>query len=397
MTNVENGEMSTVIIERERGKPAEPLDFIAWKDDRRAFYAKPHNGKPHVVTLIPALPDGAEWTSEPFQECAPVKITPCRLLPPPCRGSADEWKIALPNEWEAVYLKAHDQELHLASNDDKPLQERLAAYKDVVRAYYKEDMEAVWRLTDHEELTQRYVSIENKYNRPLGRYHGTETAGILNLTLDMVKRGCGELSGELPGRMCIRDIYLVAELWAKREGIDLSEMDLEREKFWQWIKTYAGQPAIINKISMMDKQRGFIPLRFHGNLDPRFLVLCAGVRFCVEFENGSAAYLTGCELRPLRPVELAEAQSLSIDLSGPSKRLSEQRAKAAKANRSVKNKDDRATIKFAVLRKINNTYTHNQANEEVARLCENPENLLDLKEGPYFITARTVRRITHGK
>jgi len=81
-----------------------------------------------------------------------------------------------------------------------------------------------------------------------------------------------------------------------------------------------------------------------------------------------------------------------------SKALSEKRAKAAKGNRTVKDKYDRAVIKAAVLRKIKQGYTSNQAHNEVAGRCKDNQNLLKLKEGPYsFISARSVGRIAMNK
>ena len=43
--------MNVVTIELERGSPPESLDFIAWKDDRLSFYAKPHNDNPSTHPL----------------------------------------------------------------------------------------------------------------------------------------------------------------------------------------------------------------------------------------------------------------------------------------------------------------------------------------------------------
>jgi len=81
-----------------------------------------------------------------------------------------------------------------------------------------------------------------------------------------------------------------------------------------------------------------------------------------------------------------------------SKALSEKRAKAAKGNRTVKDKYDRGVIKAAVLRKIKQGYTSNQAHNEVADRCRDNQNLLKLKNGPYsFISARSVRRIVMNK
>ncbi len=80
-----------------------------------------------------------------------------------------------------------------------------------------------------------------------------------------------------------------------------------------------------------------------------------------------------------------------------SKALREKRAKAAKANRTVKDEGDRGKIKAAVRRKIKQGYTSNQAHNDVVALCEGKENLLDLKQGPYFLSARSVMRIVANK
>jgi len=285
--------MKQVTIERERRKPSELLDFISWKDDRRSFYARPRNCKPRVVTLIPALPAGAEWTKEPFQECAPVTIKPCYLLPPPCRQSPDEWQNVVADKWEFIYGETHRNYLHLTKNDDTPLLVRLDGYKKAARGFYEQEKKSAEQIADPAERAHEIKMIEDEYNTPLHTVHGIECAGTLNMTLNMVKRGCGELPGDLPGRTCIRDAYLVG-LWAKREGIDLAEMDRWRAECREWIDEHAWRPAKIADSWMKDRRRGFVPMDFRGDRDPRFLEFCAGVRFRVEFEDGKAAYLTDC-------------------------------------------------------------------------------------------------------
>jgi DNA-binding MarR family transcriptional regulator len=124
----------------------------------------------------------------------------------------------------------------------------------------------------------------------------------------MVKDGHGELPGDSPGRTCIRDAYLVQK-WAKSKGIDLKEMDQERVNFQQWIESHTGQRAVKFDMRVNNTKRwGIIPPGFHGG-DPRFLELCAAVKYRARFEDKSVVYLTGCELRPPRPAELKEIQS----------------------------------------------------------------------------------------
>jgi hypothetical protein len=315
--------MSIVTIEQERGEPAQRLDFIAWKADRRAFYARPHNGKPRVVTLTPAMPDEAVFVDElgratdtPFPECSPERIVPCRLLPPPCRETAQEWETVLPEKWEAVYAKTHGQVLYLTPEDYKPLQERLdrwlekrvkqserdyadrSAQIKAIQTRIVEEGDEERRLKLEKELgeaEQQRSLIVSGEQEPFD-YAGEKFAGELKITLDMVKRGCGELPGQLPGRECIRDDYLVG-WWTRHERFDLAEMDRQRAKFRKWVEARAAFPANIQSGTMKDLRRGLVPPFFSRHRDPRFLTLCAGVCFRVEFADGSAAYLTGCEVR----------------------------------------------------------------------------------------------------
>jgi hypothetical protein len=277
---MENGK---VRIQWERDKPVALFDFIAWKDDRQSFYARPRNGKPRVVKLIPNLPPDAVSTGYPFPECAPVEIKPCCLLPPPCRESEEEWETVLPDNWEAVYLKTHGRGLHLTREDDKELRARMAAYKKAKRAEYERDRKAAQRIKEPIKREREIEEIEREYNAPLHTFEGLDFAGSLNMTLGMVKRG---FEG-------IRDTYLV-EWWAKHEGIDLNAMWRDRTEFRKWIEAHAGLPAIIHDMRMEDKRRGLVSPGFHGDNDPRFMELCAAIRFRVDFSDGTAVYLKDC-------------------------------------------------------------------------------------------------------
>lgn len=328
--------MSTLTIERERGKPAETLDFIAWKDDRRSFYARPHNGKPRVVKLTPALPDGAGWTAELFPECAPVKITACRLLPPPCRESEAEWLMTMRETWERVAWETFGHCLCLGSRDDKPLQERLDAYKKAAQISYVRETDAAKMMPDAAARARRIEELEHTYNAPLGNYNRQQVAGILNLTLDMVRRGCGELPGDLPGRGCIRDRYLV-EQWSRLHGVDLKQMDQHRADCRKWVEKRMGRPALIHNLKTRVKESGAAPLDFlpTESNDLRWLAYCASVTRRVEFADKSAAYVTGCDVREaLRAEEWRELRDLGME-TPHERRVSRARRKAGEKSCKV--------------------------------------------------------------
>lgn len=298
------GKMNTVTIELKRGESGERLDYIGWKDNRRAFYARPHNGKPRVILLTPALPRGAIWTDEPFPECAPVKIVPCTLLPPLMRESESKGKTVIPfDDWEDVNGKTHGITLNLTSDDDKTLRERLAKYKKSARSDYRRYKNAAEEITDPAEQARTVEAIEREYNGPLHTFEGLECAGKLNMTLSMVKRGCEG----------IRDALLL-EWWAKKQGVDLEAMRPNRAKFWEWIVTHAEVSKNIYDSSMKELYRSHVPLDFCGDRDPQFLAACAGIRFRIEFQNGAAAFLTECDSRTeLRAEEWRELRELGFE------------------------------------------------------------------------------------
>lgn len=285
--------MNQMTIEKERGKPAERLDFIAWKDGCFAFYARPHNGNPRVITLEPISPEETTWKASPLSELAPIIITRCRLIPPPIRESVADCESQYREQWEVVYWDTHRQMLYLDSKDEKPLLKLLAAYTKAARADYERERKDAGRTTDQAERAARMKQIEHEYTTPLHKFDGIECAGTLNMTLAMVKRGCGDYPGDTPGLGCIRDAYLVKG-WAEREGIDLSEMARRRGEFLKWIYKHRA-----------------IPDCFYGKDDPRFLELCAGVRYRVEFADGTAAFLADyTERSEIRPEELKEIKEI---------------------------------------------------------------------------------------
>jgi len=63
-----------VIIRTKHG--TRTLRFLAWKNNRRAMYCLESKTRPVVVSLEPACPFDGVFVTEPFSECAPVKIEP---------------------------------------------------------------------------------------------------------------------------------------------------------------------------------------------------------------------------------------------------------------------------------------------------------------------------------
>ena len=287
--------MTKTRVQLKEGGEVEALEFIAWKDDRREFYARPRNGKPRVFTLAPSLPRGATWGREPFPECAPVEIVPCRLMPPPCRESAAAWKATLEvgawdESWEAVYMAAHRQGLHLTKADDKELRKRLAAFIDA----------------DHDD--------------PLPE-----------ITPEMVRRDFGG----------IRNAYLV-EAWARDSGRDLGAMAEERGRFRRWLEDHAGERALIHDMRTRTRHEALMPVKFYDADDTRLLALAAAVRFRVKFEDGSSAWLTDCPPRvELRPEERRALRDLGFE----TQRERKVKAARAKGGKSTLKAHDRLTVK----------------------------------------------------
>lgn len=261
------------------------MEFIAWKNDQKSFYAKPRNGKPRVIALVPSLPDGALWIEQPFPlEHAPAKIEPCLLLPPPCYEGVDEQEQRVdPEPWEGAWMQKHGAKfMCLTKDDEKPLSILLEEYKAAARIDYENKGEE-W---------------ENHYCAPLHIENGIECSGVLNVTVGMVKRGC----------LGVRDSYLV-KCWAKERGVDLDAMARQRGEFMRHLQQRTGSQAIISDFrgGLREKYKGVVPSKYHGEDDPEFKVLCASVKYRIEFENGNAAFLFDCtERKELRAEEWKE-------------------------------------------------------------------------------------------
>lgn len=317
--------MSIVTMKLERGGAPARLDFITWKPDRVSFYAKVRRGKPQVIAMTAAGPEVVEGP-KPFPACAPVRITRCFLLPPPCRASAEEWASVFPEAWESAWIRTHGPGLHLDTSDDGPLEKRIQDLKAASREELAARKKAALRIQE-EQARQREIEWLDSEN--------TERDYNLHVTLEMVKEGHGALSVDLPGRTCIRDAYMV-ERWAKQQAVDLAEMDLHRKEFCTWLQSHFWKCINDHDVRMKTREKVVEPLPFHGNLDPFFMKLCALVRFRVEFQDGPAAFVTDLSVRnKLRPEEIGclkrdygEGTARARKISAARRRSAKKKAKA---------------------------------------------------------------------
>ena len=313
------------------------LQSLGWKtpkagERRLQLYALKESAKPLVLTLSPALP--SFWlpgypvvlTCEPFPEAVCIEISPCRLLPPPCYQSREEFEGQLPGNyvfdpWHAVYWGTHHEVLFLEPSDDGPLQERLDKWLTAMRAAYEREASA-WRerikrlMTatlkelgfDTEEQRAKQVAelraqldiVESE--NPID---GVPCKGHLKLTLADVKRG----------HEGIRNAWM-HEDWAMKNGEDLEIMTRERRVFRKWLVNHTGTPANIFNATTRQSHQGIEPPvlleRFENN--PQFLEACAKVRHRARFADkaGTVVYLADCELprEELDAVELDEVATI---------------------------------------------------------------------------------------
>ncbi len=328
--------MKPLTIELTKGAPRQ-LQSIGWKapsgdDCRRHFYTLDQAGKPLVVTPKPAMPEfydpnrraKAIFTCEPFPEAVCVEISPCRLLPPPCYQTREEFESERDRHfflepWRWIYLQTHNQIILLEPTDDGPLQERLDKWLAAMRAAYEHERKTVQ--AEIERLTTKPLSelgCENEEQRTkrvselqacLVNFVESETPienavckGRLKLTLADVKRG----------HEGIRDAWM-HEDWANKNGEELGVMARERRAFRRWLETHTGTPANIidatRRVSDPNDPSKSRPTAYPGisppifgeryEDNPQFLEACAQVRYRARFADNAntVVYLTDCELR----------------------------------------------------------------------------------------------------
>ncbi len=317
------------------------LQSIGWKAPsgdacRRHFYALDKNGKPLVVTPKPAMPEFYDpnrraktvFTCEPFPEAVCVEISPCRLLPPPCYQTLEEFESQRDGHfffdpWRWIYLQTHNQVLLLEPSDDGPLQERLDKWLAAMRKAYEYEAGAwhdrIKRATTatlqelgfdtEEQRAKRLVELRGQLDivESENPIDGVPCKGRLRLTLADVKRG----------REGIRDDWM-HEDWANKNGEDLGVMARERRAFRRWLETHTGTRANIIDATTRPSQlrQGIEPPHFGEKYEnnPQFLEACAQVRHRARFADNAntVVYLADCETRPeLTSPELDEAAKLN--------------------------------------------------------------------------------------
>ncbi len=315
--------MKPLTMELAKGQKRE-LHSLGWKtpkegDCRRHFYALDPPDQPLVVTPKPAMPEfydpnrqaKAVFTCDPFPEAVCVEISPCRLLPPPCYQSREEFESQLPahyvfEPWRAIYWETHREVSLLEPSDYGPLEERLEKWLVVMRKQYEYEAgnwrKEINRLTtatlaklglakedDRAKLVKEAEAqlgiIESE--TPIG---GVPCKGRLKLTLEDVKRGSEG----------IRDAWM-QEDWANKNGEDLGLMSRERLRFRKWLVTHTGTPANIYDMTTKQRRQGIAPPdlgeKFEQN--PQFLEACAQVRYRARIADnaGTVIYLEDCDQR----------------------------------------------------------------------------------------------------
>ena len=259
---------------------------IGWKsstDDNRTrsqLFVEDANGAYHVLTLKPALPDwyvpGIPIVSYDtlFPEEVCVKITPCRLLSPPCWTNKEEFEkeksyLAVFFPWKSEYIKTHGEGLYLVKEDDRNLKEKLK---------------------------------------------------LLKKTLGKEKReiGINEIKN---GEFGIRDHYL-HDKWSRQTGIDLDCMNRHRSLYAVWLIKNTGTPALVYKANEKQKYKTVQCPSFgdEPQSNPQFLLGCSRVKYAAEFSDKtkSLAFLTDFEIRDeLLSEEIEEVKQMTSSANKP--------------------------------------------------------------------------------
>jgi hypothetical protein len=328
--------MKPLTIELAKGSKRQ-LQSIGWQnpkgnDCHRHFFALSQDGKPLVVTPTVALPDfydpnrqaRAVFSCEPFPDAVCVEISPCRLLPPPCYRSREDFEGQLPchptfEPWKWIYWQTHRQVLLVEPSDEGPLQERLDKWLAAMRAAYEHEAD-LWRdriknvttatlkelgFDNEEQRTKELTELQGQLDivESENSIDGVPCKGRLKLTLADVKLG----------HEGIRDAWMHGD-WAAKNGEDLCAMLRERHVFRRWLETHTG--TRVNVVGMPPRQE-IAPPRFGKRFesDPRFLEACAMVRYRARFADNAntVVYLADCELREeLTAEERDEAAKLTV-------------------------------------------------------------------------------------
>lgn len=345
--------MKPLTIELVKGAKRQ-LQSVGWKtakenDCRRHFFALAQDGKPLVVTPKVAMPDfydplrqaRAVFSCDPFPEAVCVEISPCRLLPPPCYLSREDFEGQLPchstfEPWKWIYWQTHRQVLLAEPAHDGPLQARLDKWLAAMRAAYEHEA-ALWRdrikqvanatlkelgFNTEEQRAQRLTELQGQLDivESEDSIDGVPCKGRLKLTLDKVKLG----------HEGIRDSWM-HEDWAAKNGEDLAVMLHERHVFRRWLETHTGTRANVFDMTTRERRQEIAPPgfgeRFESN--PQFLEGCAQVRYRARFADNAntVVYLADCELREeLTAEERDELAKLTDASNQPAREAAKQAA-----------------------------------------------------------------------
>jgi hypothetical protein len=263
------------------------VDCLGWKkpvagERRRHLFVRDQSGKPVLLEPKPALPQfldplmrqTAEFRVEPFPEAVCADIRPCRLLPPPCFESVDEFRRRFSafeqpsalrlkgRPWQWVYWKTHEErEVFLSVTDPLP------PTVEKQRAALEHELVPLWQAMEKADEAQRLV-LQGRWNALLNDWEP------------------------------VRDAYLV-ERWAARTGADLDAMRLERAVFHAWLQSHVGAAVLLSGAGR--RTPVLMPPDFGDRYEqnPRFLEACASVRYRAKFADNvaSVVYLADCEVR----------------------------------------------------------------------------------------------------
>src|SRR5262249_49953806 len=117
---------------KEFDRPAQDFQFVGFRNDRNALFLFTPSEEKRCLLPYVAVPKNGRLKRDPFPECAPVEIRPCRLLPPPCRASAEDAATentaiiaAIDSPWELIDVES----LWPEPGDDLELLKRLEQFK----------------------------------------------------------------------------------------------------------------------------------------------------------------------------------------------------------------------------------------------------------------------------
>lgn len=321
----------TKLIFREWKKPEVTVELCGWSSQKGLAFVK-GDGRRQVIQLV--LPGLLAQGGIAFPGGAPTMITETRLMPPPCRTTAEEAACLraaaaesrlprraakprnasdLPN-WELVWLRHRNEILLPTPADQSEFEKRLEVSMPKWRQEYEARRRELedWRTKTigqmiylgggrfyrdlHHckpasmlEQIERHLSLlETTYTRPLKEFLGRVNGGFLNWTGDVAKH-----------EPIIRDPVL-HQRWARENGLKLTEINADKQEFLDW---YRAHYSTLRRLASTD----FLDVVFPGaGAAMADNSLCAEIRFVANFPDGSRVWLADCLRRD--PLLTAEEQ-----------------------------------------------------------------------------------------